>query len=101
MRLSTHQHTVLKNAALHCFNSDAELRLFGSRAHDDAKGGDIDLLVNTSMTDSTAIAKAHLAFLAMVYASLGEQKIDVLIDYPTRQNKPAIFNIAKAEGILL
>ncbi len=101
MRLSTHQQAVLKNAALHCFNSDAQLRLFGSRTNDNAKGGDIDLLVNTSMTDSTAIAKAHLAFLAMVYARLGEQKIDVLIDYPTKQNNPAIFNIAKAEGILL
>ena len=59
MRLTPHQHTVLKNTALHCFNSDAELRLFGSRVRDDAKGGDMDLLINTSMTDSDAIAKAH------------------------------------------
>ena len=101
MRLTPHQHTVLKNAALHCFNSDAELRLFGSRVREDAKGGDIDLLVNTSMTDSTEIAKAHIAFLTFVYAQLGEQKIDVLIDYPTKQNKPAIFNVAKTEGIVL
>ena len=101
MRLTPHQHTVLKNAALLCFNSDAELRLFGSRVRDDAKGGDIDLLVKTSMTDNTAIAKAHLAFLTFVYAQLGEQKIDVLIDYPTKQNKPAIFNVAKTEGIVL
>ena len=95
MRLTPHQHIVLKNTALQCFNSDAELRLFGSRVRDDLKGGDMDLLINTSMTHSDAIAKAHLAFLTLVYAQLGEQKIDVLIDYPTRQNKPTTFNVAK------
>jgi hypothetical protein len=32
---------------------------------------------------------------------LGEQKIDVLLDYPSRKNHPAIFSIAKKTGVLL
>jgi hypothetical protein len=32
---------------------------------------------------------------------LGEQKIDMLIDYPSRQNYPAIFSIAERAGLPL
>jgi hypothetical protein len=32
---------------------------------------------------------------------LGEQKIDVLLDYPSRKVRPAILGIAKATGVLL
>jgi hypothetical protein len=32
---------------------------------------------------------------------LGEQKVDVLIDYPGRRSQPPIFQMALQEGILL
>jgi len=32
---------------------------------------------------------------------LGEQKIDVLLDYPSRKTRPPIFSVAKQTGILL
>ena len=101
MRLTDHERETLKRAAIDSFGRDVRLRLFGSRADDSRKGGDIDLLVNTMQTDPSAIAKAHTRFLGAVYASLGEQKLDVLIDYPGRTHRPPIFNLAHQEGIVL
>jgi predicted nucleotidyltransferase len=101
MRLTPTERTTLTRAARSCFRDDAVLRLFGSRVDDDALGGDIDLLVQTTMTDALEIAKAHILFLAQVYQSLGQQKIDLLIDYPSKKQRPIIFDIAKNQGVLL
>jgi predicted nucleotidyltransferase len=101
MRLSEFERETLKRAAIESFGGDVRLRLFGSRADDARKGGDIDLLVNTTQTDPAAIAKAHTRFVGAVYARLGEQKLDVLIDYPGRTYRPPIFNVAQQEGVVL
>jgi hypothetical protein len=39
--------------------------------------------------------------LSQIYNRLGEQKVDVLIDYPGRLSHPPIFRVAQQEGILL
>ena len=62
---------------------------------------DIDLLVETRLQDSAEIARAHTRFLSQVYAALGEQKVDVLIDYPSRQERPPIFEVARQQGVVL
>jgi hypothetical protein len=101
MRLSDFELETLKRAAIESFGSDVRLRLFGSRTDDTRKGGDIDLLVDTMQTDPTAIAQSHTRFLASVYSLLGEQKLDLLIDYPGRQHRPPILDIARREGVEL
>lgn len=101
MRLSSQEQQILKAAAQSSFGQDSVLRLFGSRLNDQRKGGDIDLLIETSLTDPAKIAQAHIRFLADVYARLGEQKIDLLIDYPARQQYFPIFDIAKKEGVVI
>jgi len=101
MRLSEIERETLRQAAKDCFEPGTVLRLFGSRLDDARKGGDIDLLIETEMVDPSQIAKAHLRFLPRVYASLGEQKIDLLIDYPARRQQALIFNIARAQGVVL
>jgi predicted nucleotidyltransferase len=101
MRLSEHEKETLKHAALACFGQGTRLRLFGSRANDQRKGGDIDLLIESPLTDPADIAKAHTRFLSQIYNRLGEQKVDVLIDYPGRGSQPPIFRVAQQEGILL
>ena len=101
MRLSEHEKESLKHAALACFGDGTRLRLFGSRAHVHRKGGDIDLLIESPLTDPADIAKAHTRFLSQIYTRLGEQKVDVLIDYPGRRSHPPIFQVALQEGILL
>ncbi|WP_346309141.1 nucleotidyltransferase domain-containing protein [Limnohabitans sp.] len=101
MRLSELEKHALKHAALECFGSGTRLRLFGSRAQDSRKGGDIDLLIESTLADPADIAKAHTRFLSQIYTRLGEQKVDVLIDYPGRRSYPPIFRVAKDEGIVL
>lgn len=101
MRLTPHERQVIQQAANDCFGSQTVVRLFGSRTDDTRRGGDIDLLVDTPLTDPALIAQAHLRFVAKLYTQLGEQKIDVLIDYPSRQVDLPIYQIAREQGVLL
>lgn len=101
MRLTLFEHDVLKHAAQASFEPGVVLRLFGSRVSDDKQGGDIDLLVETSLQDPADIARAHTRFLSHVYGKLGEQKVDVLIDYLTRLQRPPIFDLARQQGVVL
>ena len=101
MRITPIEQEVIKRAAQECFDASAVVRLFGSRVDDSKKGGDIDLFVQTSLVDAAEISKAHRRFLAKLYAQLGEQKIDVVIDYPSRTVQLPIFAIALEQGIIL
>jgi predicted nucleotidyltransferase len=101
MRLTPYERDTLKHAAQASFEPGVVIRLFGSRVSDDRRGGDIDLLIETQLRDPERIAWAHTRFLSSVYARLGEQKIDVLIDYPDRRQKPAIFEVARQQGVVL
>lgn len=101
MRLSEVQRRAIKAATAECFGPEACVRLFGSRARDDRLGGDIDLLVETPEVDPATVSRAHTHFLARLNARLGEQKIDVLVDYPGRTRHPAIYDIARRDGVLL
>jgi hypothetical protein len=53
------------------------------------------------MTNPTEIASGHIKFLSQVYQLLGDQKIDILIDYPNRAHRSIIFTIAQQEGLVL
>ena len=100
MRLTPLQRQVFIQTARECFEPLAQVHLFGSRAVNSRKGGDIDLLIETQLQDPARIARAHTQFLSRVYLALGEQKIDVLIDYPGRQSQSPIYDVAK-QGLLL
>lgn len=99
MRLTEHQRQVIQEAVAECFGADAEVRLFGSRADDSAKGGDIDLLIKTHLRNAEAVVRAEVAFRARLQEALGEQKIDVLVDYPGRQYYPPVYEVAERTGV--
>lgn len=101
MRLSAFERTTLKQTAIACFGADASVRLFGSRVDDSKRGGDIDLLIQTQLADPERVAGARTEFLAAVQGLLGEQKMDVLIDFPTRQSRAPIYAVAQESGVLL
>jgi len=98
MRITETERRVLCDAAREAFGAESTVFLFGSRMDDSRRGGDIDLLVETGKTGHAAIFEAQLRFLAKVKLALGEQKIDVLVDYPDRKNRPEILRIARASG---
>jgi len=58
-------------------DADAMIYLFGSRADDTAKGGDIDLLVLSKRIN----LMTKLEILAQLHQRLGARKIDIAI-YP-------------------
>jgi len=101
MRLTHEQVNIIKRAVIDTFGDTANVWLFGSRVDDCKRGGDIDLLIETEETDVMKIVKTELTFMVELQMQLGEQKIDVLVDYPTRKVTPPIFEVAKQTGILL
>lgn len=101
MRLTEQQHTVIRSLVTEVFGARAEVWLFGSRVDDNKRGGDIDLLIETDQVDVNALTRAEISFLTKLQMKLGEQKIDVLLDYPSRKTHPPIFSIAKKTGVLL
>jgi predicted nucleotidyltransferase len=101
MRLTPEQVTIIKKAGADTFGDTARIWLFGSRVDDHKRGGDIDLLIETEETDVRRIVKTELAFMVKLQMQLGEQKIDVLVDYPSRKVTPPIVMVAKQTGILL
>ena len=101
MRLTQQQRTAIRDTVTDIFGVGAAVWLFGSRVDDNKRGGDIDLLIETDQVDINAITRGEIALLSKLQIKLGEQKIDVLLDYPSRKVRPAIFGIAKATGVLL
>ena len=96
MRLTKKQIQEIKNTADLIFK-DYNIYLFGSRTKDELKGGDIDLYIELPYKPHF-LDKAK--FKAFLKRKIGEQKIDVIIDYP-QKNKTLIDKIALKEGIKL
>ena len=84
---------------MNAFGENVVVYLFGSRTDDDAKGGDIDLFVETQLGKKQAVS-AQLQFLVSMQKSLGEQKIDVVVCSPDSGNR-AIYEEARRTGMLL
>ena len=99
MRLTPEQASTIKQHANKLFGTAAEVRLFGSRVRDDARGGDIDLLVSvTQPVERPALLMAKL--VGSLQMALGDQRIDVLLEAPNLMQQP-IHRIAREEGVLL
>jgi predicted nucleotidyltransferase len=93
MRLTTNEISAIKNCISE-FDPVAKIYLYGSRTRNNAKGGDIDLLILTDKIHLEEKIKLKLK----LYDALGEQKIDILI--PNEENK-AFVELALKNGILL
>ena len=99
MHLSSAQITAIRQGAAQLAGETARVWLFGSRVRDDARGGDVDLLLEL---DSPVAEPAQLAarLAAQVSRAMYGRKVDVLIKAPNLLHLP-IHSIALAEGIRL
>ena len=99
MRLTQQQReTIVKAIQSEC-GTDTQVRLFGSRVDDTARGGDIDLLVELTQPIENSVAlSSRLA--AILQIALGDQRIDVLIIDPNTQLQP-VHETALSQGIKL
>ena len=74
MRLTAQEIAAIKDQ-VHQFDKDAVVRLFGSRVHDDLRGGDIDLLI----LSSRITYRDKLLMRSLLKDHLGNRKIDILV----------------------
>jgi predicted nucleotidyltransferase len=99
MRLTTQQAIDIRNLVAQLAGSTARVWLFGSRVRDEARGGDVDLLLEVdSEVAEPALLAARLA--AKVSRSMHGRKVDVLIKAPNLLHLP-IHTIALAQGLQL
>jgi len=103
MRISDIQKRAILESVKKELGEDAKVFLFGSRVDDKKKGGDIDLLVETS-SDVEEKVRKKLRILSRIQRKIGEQKIDLIITYPheyKKNNLPLILKNARSKGIQL
>lgn len=99
MRLTEYERRVISEQAHRLFGAGTRVLLFGSRVDDSARGGDIDLYVETNKRLANRAAAAS-RFAAELQLILGEQKIDVIVrDSATPVQ--AIHEKAQATGVVL
>jgi len=99
MRLSPEARQIIKESTREIFGPDATVRVFGSRANDDARGGDIDLLVECSKPVKDRLKKS-LALTASLQIRLGDQRIDVIVADPQTKPQP-VHDVARRTGVAL
>lgn len=74
MRLTLQQrHAIL--AQVRRYDPHAIVRLFGSRARDDTRGGDIDLVIHSDRFDRATLRELRLD----LQDALGEQHFDLVL----------------------
>jgi predicted nucleotidyltransferase len=99
MRLTPEQIEAIKQTANAVLGADARVTLFGSRVIDFKKGGDIDLLFETSQRLDNRATTMGALYVALI-RKLGDRKIDIIIQDPATPPAP-VLTIAKQTGIEL
>ena len=100
IRLSTDDiHCICEAFRTHFLPKDS-LWIFGSRVNEQARGGDIDLYVETDYPSAAQVVDAKINFLVDLKGRIGDQKIDVVIKFGNTLELP-IYRLAKREGIQL
>jgi predicted nucleotidyltransferase len=61
------------------FGISSKIYLFGSRVDDTLRGGDIDLYIQTEITEDSF--KKRIEFLVELEKEIGEQKVDLVFNY--------------------
>ncbi len=87
MRLSTCTQKIIRDTSQEIFGSEATVTVFGSRIDDFARGGDIDLLIQSEAPIAQRERKA-LKLVARLQIRLGDQPIDVLVLDPETTRQP-------------
>lgn len=102
MRLTDEQRHAIAQTARDVFAPGTTVLLFGSRANDHQRGGDIDLLIETPEPMTPAELVDHRTrFVSRLYRLLEEQRIDAVITARNQADSRPIVANAKRTGVLL
>ncbi len=100
MRLSQSQVNSIHEAVRKVLGDrSVVIRLFGSRANDALKGGDIDLMVETDAIVENR-ADAICAIQGALFRSFGDRKVDIVLKDCRTPDAP-VFNNARETGVVL
>lgn len=94
MRLNTDQINAIKTTTQSVWGNAVQVILFGSRVHDTAKGGDIDLYLETDHPSLVSIINCKIRL---------EEQLDIPVDLIVKPygTQSPIAMIAKTEGVVL
>ncbi len=95
MRLNELQIEAIKEA-FDIYLPGAEVFLYGSRIDDAKRGGDIDLLIEA---DHKPTIKSRSQIKSFIWNKIGEQKIDMVFNYPGNQS--SFIELIRLESIKL
>jgi len=99
MRLTPPQRAIIKTSVANLIDADSRIWLFGSRADDTKRGGDIDLLIETDTTLPNRVA-ALCRLEGRLVMKLGDRKIDIILK-DARTPEAPIHQAAREQGVLL
>lgn len=99
MRLSEVERRAIVTIAREVIGGDVQVRLFGSRADDRARGGDIDLMVETDRALPDRLQQ-ELRLGVQLERALGGRRVDLLLVDPTVPLLP-VHRVARREGVAL
>jgi predicted nucleotidyltransferase len=99
MRINEEQIGIIRDEVAGQLGAAATVRLFGSRADDAQRGGDIDLLVETP-TDQEEPALTAARISARISRAMHGRRVDVVLKAPNLKHLP-IHEIAMREGVIL
>lgn len=99
MRLSQQTQKIIRDTVREIFGTEANVKLFGSRINDDARGGDIDLLVELPSI-TAEIERKTMQLTARLQLRIGDQPIDILVLDPSTPRQ-SIHEHASATGVKL
>lgn len=99
MRFSCEQRSAIVAATAELAGPDARVLLFGSRVHDELRGGDIDLLVECPHPVERPVRLA-MQLTARLQCALGDQRINVL-DVDAATPLDGAHAEARQHGVLL
>ena len=102
LRLKPEEIRAIRDCVAEVFGADTPVWLFGSRADDRQRGGDIDLFLETTL-DADERLRRRFRLLSQLQQRLGEQKIDLVLANPGDQQDTGrlIVREAKANGVRL
>ena len=96
MRLTSEQIQAIRTGVAQVAGPGAQVWLFGSRLHDQARGGDVDLLLELDApVDEPAQLAARLS--VRISRAMHGRKVDVVVKAPNLMHLP-IHTIAMQEG---
>ena len=98
MRLTSAETEAIVRAVREVFGDTARVRVFGSRVHDDLKGGDLDLFVEVERGGASIANEQRLRDL--IAPALDDLRTDIVLHERGRPTSP-IEQIALRDGVLL